>query len=334
MRRFLFVVACLGAAWAAIAACAKGADILDDDSGTNSNCPDANVASDPANCGTCGHACMKGQVCASGACKAECDPPTIKCPTGCADFKNNALNCGGCGKICPVSDAGLPQGNGNSLDAGVPPPDAGTPWDLGAPSCTQSMCGIGCSNGKTNCGGVCVDTSQMHDFCGNCTTACADTEWCTLGTCCKIGQTSCNGMCVDLGSDPANCGKCGFQCAMQTPNCNAGTCTQGLSIVVEGHANVVVNCQKADYSCQAHEVCNKVTGMSCAFQQYDCAYGTMGSWYPPDGMSGGSNFNFAYAYDFYNNNYGNICACTQSQMQKYGLAANHQYCGLGHWQRQ
>jgi len=107
----------------------------------------------------------------------------------------------------------------------------------------------------------------------------------------------------------------------------------GLRIQVEGHADVGVPCDVGDYSCQAHYVCNAVTGYECLFQQYDCAYGPQGSWYPPDGNSGGDDFNFAYTYDFVFADYGNICACTQSQMSLYGLAATHDYCGLGHWTR-
>jgi hypothetical protein len=109
---------------------------------------------------------------------------------------------------------------------------------------------------------------------------------------------------------------------------------QGLSIVVEGHSNVVVPCAVGDYSCQAQHVCNAVTGLTCVHQTYDCAYGNRGSWYPPDGASGGSNFNFAYDYDFVFGDYGNICACNLSQMSTYGLAATHTYCGVGHWVRQ
>ena len=94
-------------------------------------------------------------------------------------------------------------------------------------------------------------------------------------------------------------------------------------------------CSVGDYSCQAHYVCNAVTGYQCVWQQYDCCTGTSGSWYPPDGVAGSSNFNFAYTYDLScGGNYGNICACVASEMTKYGLAQNHQSCGLGHWTRQ
>ena len=113
------------------------------------------------------------------------------------------------------------------------------------------------------------------------------------------------------------------------------TCVLGLSIVVEGHANVTVLCSVGDYSCQAQQICNQITNTVCVFQSYDCYTGVQGSWYPPDGQSGGSSFNFAFTYDFGDGgNYGNICACNSSQMTRYGLAANHQYCGSGHWFRQ
>ena len=118
-------------------------------------------------------------------------------------------------------------------------------------------------------------------------------------------------------------------------DCGPGCGQACLRVQVEGHADVVVGCAPGDYSCQARLLCNVVTGYQCVHQAYDCYFGTQGSWYPPDGASGSSNFNFAYAYDFGggNSDYGNICACTQSQMTRYGLASNHQYCGVGRWVR-
>ena len=107
----------------------------------------------------------------------------------------------------------------------------------------------------------------------------------------------------------------------------------GLVVQVEGHADVVVPCVAGDFDCQSREVCEAVTGFTCVYQTYDCAYGSQGSYYPLDGTSGGSAFNFAITYDLVFGNYGNICACTSSKMTTYGLAATHQYCGLGHWIR-
>lgn len=200
----------------------------EEDSGlpmTDPNCPDANLSNDPKNCGACKTACKTGMICSQGQCKNECDLPTTKCPSGCTDLKTDPLNCNACGKICPLSDAGLPMGNGNDPEAGITSPEAGTPWDLGMGACTNGTCGVACSNGKTNCGGVCVDTSQMHDYCGDCTTQCAFDEWCTGGKCCKGGEATCGGMCTNVKSDANNCGSCGFKCGGQTPYCIGGTCS-------------------------------------------------------------------------------------------------------------
>ncbi len=112
-----------------------------------------------------------------------------------------------------------------------------------------------------------------------------------------------------------------------------GATNCGLVITVEGHPDVTVDCDPGDYSCQAHGVCEEVTGFTCVHQNYDCATGSQGSWYPLDGVSGSSSFNFAYAYDLYSGDYGNICACTSSQMTRYGLAMNHRNCGWGLWIR-
>ncbi len=106
-----------------------------------------------------------------------------------------------------------------------------------------------------------------------------------------------------------------------------------LMLKVDGKNDIPSNCDKGDHKCQAKDVCEKVTGTTCVHQDYDCVYGSKGSWYP-QGTPGSSNFNFAYAYDLYNNNYGNICATDPSYMDKYGLAKNHQAAGLGRWTRQ
>ena len=92
------------------------------------------------------------------------------------------------------------------------------------------------------------------------------------------------------------------------------------------------NCVAGEYSCQAKEVCESVTSEACVHQAFDCVQSENGgSWYPE---SGTGSYNFNFAYDFDGRDYGNICACDDSQMTKYGLANNHQYCGSGHWYRQ
>jgi hypothetical protein len=276
---------------------------------------------DAKNCGACGKTCGAGEVCSKGACATSCAAGQTQCGASCVNAQTDDANCGSCGTVCAPGQACV----GGKCDVTCLP--------------TQTLCPAppapdGGSPDGGSSGPYCASLGSDNLNCGACGVACSNTTACNNGQCCPGGKVGCNGKCLDVSSDPLNCGGCGVVCASQTPNCSQGQCIAGLSIVVEGHANVIVNCNKGDYYCEAREVCNKVTGMQCVWQQYDCAFGNQGSWYPPDGQSGGSSFNFAYAYDLYSSDYGNICACTQSQMSKYGLAANHQYCGVGHWVRQ
>jgi hypothetical protein len=63
------------------------------------------VLADPANCGTCGHACPGcppsfTAVCTNGTCSCQCLPPLTLCGSTCTDTSNDVNNCGGCGKVC------------------------------------------------------------------------------------------------------------------------------------------------------------------------------------------------------------------------------------------
>ena len=113
-----------------------------------------------------------------------------------------------------------------------------------------------------------------------------------------------------------------------------GDVSDGLVITVEGSPDdilVCTTCVEGDYYCQAQQVCDAVTGETCLWQDYDCAYGVRGSWYPPS-HGGDSNFNFAYDYDFSGGDYGNICDCI-GVSSSYGIASDYRFCGTGHWIR-
>ena len=100
---------------------------------------------------------------------------------------------------------------------------------------------------------------------------------------------------------------------------------------IGGDFDVCTPCTSGDYSCQAENICNSLTGETCVWQSYDCATGSRGSWYPPS-HGGGSSFNFAYDYDFWGSDYGNICDCIRVS-STYGIGARHRYCGTGSWTR-
>ncbi len=162
------------------------------------------LSSDPANCGSCGHACVATSVCTNGT----CGPPTMcgpgnsgaACPlpeggTGtccsseCVDGFTTTANCGSCGSACPSGTVCM---NGScSGDAGACPP--GTARD-GSGECVTSACPAG--------------VSGVH---------------CLFGAR-ELGVTMeglcCDGVCTNPMADPSNCGACGTSCA-------SGICTNG-----------------------------------------------------------------------------------------------------------
>lgn len=110
----------------------------------------------------------------------------------------------------------------------------------------------------------------------------------------------------------------------------------GLAIKIDGAPTVRgITCKPGEYSCQAKQLCEKLTGLPCIHQGYDCFTGSKGSWYPT-GSPGGSSFNFAYAYDFGgggSSGYGNICCGTPSLCRKYNIPKVHTSAGEGRWHR-
>jgi hypothetical protein len=276
--------------------------------------------------------CVDDGDCTDGTCDAE------QCvPTTCTDSAKNALetdvDCGGpdcapCGadKACampsdcasgvctnsvcqaPTCSDGVENGSETDVDCG------------GSSGCAPCGDGLGCLNGSDCASEVCVAGACQAPTCADGVSNGSETDV-------DCGGSGCVGCGVGLACNGD--GDCSTMVCM-------GTCQNGLIIQIEGHAPVGVPCTVGDYQCQAQWVCNKVTGYTCVHQAQECCGSYLGSWYPPDGASGGYEFNFAGGYDFCPEagDYGNICACNQNQMNVYGLASNHQYCGVGHWQRQ
>jgi hypothetical protein len=84
---------------------------------------------DPANCGSCRHACAANEACSAGVCSAGCTTPTnggtvqiIKCGQLCVDRWNDNKNCGACGTDCTATGqvciGGTCGGSAVALDGG------------------------------------------------------------------------------------------------------------------------------------------------------------------------------------------------------------------------
>jgi hypothetical protein len=116
---------------------------------------------------------------------------------------------------------------GIAFDGGY---DGGIGWTTGTPTCAMSKCGISCPMGTSACeDNVCYDFQNHHERCGDCNTACMQSEWCTGAKCCAVGTMNCGGTCTDVLSDPMNCGACGKACPMNTPTCSGGACTSSYT---------------------------------------------------------------------------------------------------------
>jgi hypothetical protein len=134
--------------------------------------------------------------------------PYDTCASGCTILKEDAKNCGTCGKVCA---AGQYCKNG---------------------TCT-------CMPGLTSCSGECVDLNGHHEHCGACTTVCSlesntcrysaplSGYICTLDMYgCPTGRTQCAmNHCFDLDTDETNCGSC-FNICARDEICTNKACTK------------------------------------------------------------------------------------------------------------
>jgi hypothetical protein len=109
------------------------------------------VATDNANCGTCGHVCGLAQTCSSGACACNAAGQSI-CSGACVNLQTDVLHCGSCTNTCAA----------------------------GA-SCNSGTCA--CAAGTNLCGNACVNFQSDMQHCGNCTTVCSAGQACNAGFC-------------------------------------------------------------------------------------------------------------------------------------------------------
>jgi hypothetical protein len=229
------------------------------------NCRD--VSSDPANCGSCEHACAPGQTCVSGQCtggtttqpvcgdgKAEgseqCDGADLKGAT-CA-----SLGLGGgtlaCGSGCTYDTSGCAQQPvcGNGVKEGSEVCD-GT--NLGGQTCQS----LGFQSGALACNANCqsFNTSACVAPCvvpGDCP---QPSDQCQIAVC-SSGNCS-------FGPKPAGTACDDGDACTQTDTCQSGTCVGGNPVV----CTALDQCHDAGTCNPANGVCsnpNKANGSACS----------------------------------------------------------------------
>lgn len=153
---------------------------------------------DPANCGSCGHACFDSEQCQNANCV--CSNGGIDCgqpPDGntCRNGIYDPTNCGHCSVSC------------NSQEA-----------------CNAGHCS--CRPPKTQVGAGCFDVRHDGAHCGSNNMMCGSNEVCgalqvtggsciTTMLCQSLGGVVCGKGCYGQNafqSDPFNCGNCGNVC--------------------------------------------------------------------------------------------------------------------------
>lgn len=106
----------------------------------------------------------------------------------------------------------------------------------------------------------------------------------------------------------------------------------GNQLVIEGLGSFATAC--VDPDCGAREACQRVTGKDCLWVPYDALNLNVGSYVSPEYKEKPQEFSFGlYAIT---NNFGNIASCLELEAAKallvsYGVAVDHQWCGLGWW---
>jgi hypothetical protein len=139
----------------------------------------------PADHHCCGkYCCESSQPCCGGVCGPNEAERDIKCCNGLLiGVSSDQENCGGCGVRCGADEVCVDRqcqcsGTQRRSAAGD------------ASSCDD------CPDGRTRCGGVCVDTKWDQNHCGGCYAANPDNLSCCNGALCPQGMPCHNGVCT------------------------------------------------------------------------------------------------------------------------------------------
>ncbi len=264
-------------------ACVMG-DCLDGFGDCNQQSGDgceAQLASDPDNCGACDVACDLAHAvgqCLAGACQIEaCDEGFGDCNAddgdGCeADLVGDPANCGACGQACALPHAEPGCQAANCVIAAC---------DVAFGDCNADPAD-GCETYLNNDDANCGDCDSICDL-PNASQTCRQGE-CAL-TACDEGFDNCNrdsadGCEVNILTDVDNCGDCGQACEFPAAEatCQAGSCVLAACMMGFGDCNAdpadgceadlqsdAANCGACGDACAQGQVCNAGTcGEPCA----------------------------------------------------------------------
>lgn len=186
-----------------------------------------------------------------------CPSPFVSCTGSCVNPSADSRNCGGCGRVCSLSNAtaGCTSGScvvtlcahdfgdcDHNSSNGCEQPLGSDNLNCGAcgracPSgtaCVGGACAGVCPVGQTFCAGSCVELSTSSN-CGACGNVCGGGQVCLGGVCgCLPDQILCGGACVSPSTDNNNCGRCGVSCSGGGRTCVGGTCGCGAGQMLCG----------------------------------------------------------------------------------------------------
>ncbi|KAG0626183.1 hypothetical protein M758_2G108700 [Ceratodon purpureus] len=203
------------------------------------------VESDVNNCGDCRYKCKTlpyaWTKCVGGQCRYTCKAGRGDCDkkiwrNGCeTNIKNDANNCGSCGKPCKqVANAVTSCLNGKCRDPVC---------KSGYANCDKKIWSNGCETRVAKDVNNCGACSNVCKQVANAVTSCQNGK---CGTpVCKAGWSNCdanwaNGCETPTSEDPANCGACSNVCT-QYPNavtpCRSGSCDYGSITCKAGFNN-------------------------------------------------------------------------------------------------
>ncbi|TKD01656.1 MopE-related protein [Polyangium fumosum] len=223
-------------------------------SGGSGGC-NADVLTDPQNCGACGVVCNLPNAfstCEAGFCVVD------TCASGFVDLDNQVAN--GCEYKCTVSNNGdeICDTIDNDCNGAIDELTdlQGDPFNCGACNavCAYANASPSCVAGTCQLAECLVGYHDVNGTLGDgCEYACTETNGGV--ELCDYADNDCDATVdegFDVQTDPANCGTCGTNCSALYPN-SVGTCTAGVCAFgpcLPGHYNLDgIEANGCEYAC-------------------------------------------------------------------------------------